>query len=391
LIGIFKIIFCVSLFLAIFAYLLYPITLFILVKARRLISKSERAIQANGNNYSISVIIAVRNEEKIIREKLENTLLLKARLLQHEGEVEIIVASDGSEDLTNQIVREYQDRGIELVFIPKPCGKESAQREAIKHATGDIIVFTDARSMLDTEALKNILKYFLDDAVGAVSSVDRMIDDGKSGSGERLYLAYEMCLRRLESEYFSLIGLSGSCFAVRRDICEDLRVNIPSDFSLLIRAREKGLRGVQADDVICSYKSVGSDEKEFRRKIRTVLRGMTAFFSNLHIIKPIQDFKFTFLLLSHKLMRWLAPVFLLVAFIISYILFREAYFYSIFFILGVSFILVAVIGYVLPGLRKNVIVKAVLFFAITNLAVLVAWWKYIRGDRVVSWTPSSEL
>jgi hypothetical protein len=138
--------------------------------------------------------------------------------------------------------------------------------------------------MLGVDAIERFAAYFEDPMVGAVSSVDKVISSSGQGSGEGMYVRYEMWLRALESRFLSLVGVSGSCFAVRREICADLRSDIPSDFALLLASRRRGLIGVNAPDVVATYESVADEKAEFGRKVRTVLRGLTTLFACYEVL-----------------------------------------------------------------------------------------------------------
>ncbi len=236
---------------------------------------------------SVAIIITVRNEAKVIESKLTDTLELeyggmtiRENLAQRTGRVEVLVASDCSDDTTDEVVNSFSSLGVKLVRLGERGGKERAQREAIDQCRTELIVFTDAKIKLNQKAVDNFVTYFRDPSVGAVSSVDEVIADDGSSSGEGFYVRYEMWLRSQESKFNSLVGLSGSCFAVRRCVAENIRTDIPSDFALLIEAQRQGLRGVHAPDVIGSYKAVRTEKEEFSRKVRTVLRGITAFLPN---------------------------------------------------------------------------------------------------------------
>ena len=149
--------------------------------------------------------------------------------------MQIIVASDGSTDATNEIVREYRDRGIELLDVKDRKGKENAQKEAIKIARGDIVVFSDVATVIDTSGVSEIVANFADPAVGCVSSEDKMLEDESCApGGEGAYVKYEMWLRGLECAVNSVVGLSGSFFAARREVCLDFSPKMQSDFRTLL-------------------------------------------------------------------------------------------------------------------------------------------------------------
>ena len=224
--------------------------------------------------------------------------------------------------------------------------------------------------------------------VGAVSSNDRVESDDAQSSGEGFYVRYEMWLRSLESEYDSLIGLSGSCFAVRAEVCQDFATDIPSDFALLLEAVKRGLRGVHGEDVIASYKAVRTEQEEFSRKVRTVLRGITALLKRREFLNVTTYGTFAWQLISHKLIRWLVPWFALLAALSGLILALVYPAFHLLALLILTFFVCAAIGYRSERARGTLICKLPLFFVLTNAAIAVAWIKYAQGARSVQWDPS---
>lgn len=338
-----------------------------------------------------AIIITARNEASALREKLENTLSLQYRAnALRDSDVEIIVASDASDDDTDSIALEYAKYGVKLVRIEERRGKEFAQSQAVKHTNADIILFTDAKTSLASDALVNCMRYFGDTCVGAVSSVDKVVDrtDGE-GSGEGFYVRYEMWLRDLESDVGSLVGLSGSCFAVRRSVCENFRTDIPSDFALLLQAKRLGYRGVLANDMICSYLAVKTHGQEFRRKVRTVLRGITTLFACKEVLNPFKFGFFAFQLISHKLFRWLVPYFMLLCGVVSLIGAGSSFILAFIFLCAIAICALASVGAIFTSLQRYKVIKVCLFFLITNMAILVSWFHFFRGQRTVQWTPSA--
>jgi hypothetical protein len=225
---------------------------------------------------SVSFIIAAHNEAKRITEKIENTL----RQDYPSDRFEIIVASDGSTDATDEIVRSYADRRVRLIRPDQRRGKEYAQRTAIAAARGEVLVFSDVATRLDPDGVRQIVMSFDDPSVGCVSSVDRMIGSDGRPSGEGGYVRYEMQLRALESRVGSLVGLSGSFFAARREVCTPWPVDIPSDFTTVLNAVTRGLRGVSDGNAIGYYTDLADTSKEYSRKVRTVVRGISALLTH---------------------------------------------------------------------------------------------------------------
>lgn len=373
-----------------YSYFGYPLVLVVI----NFFIKHKRASDSFSKPDSATIIITCRNEEGIIAEKLENTLALKIgkntvleELKNPNSKVQVIVASDASNDDTHAIVEGYESIGVMLVKLDQRKGKESAQKEAIKYAEHPIIVFTDAKIFLASDILNNILEEFSDPSVGAVSSKDKVIDQGGT-SGEGAYVKYEMWIRKLETKIYSLVGLSGSCFAVHKDITSNFPTEVPSDFCMLIEARKSGLRGVHSDSVIAEYKAVVSSEAEFSRKVRTVVRGMRSVWlykKDLYI--PTDKF-LLFQILSHKICRWLVPFFMIFSFVASFILFLNSVIWMLIFVGYVLLFGLALKGHLDAASRENIFVKLSLFLVLSNLGILIAWFKFLTGDKQVSWNPS---
>lgn len=204
-----EILFSGSIILIFFAYLGYPISLSFLGIFRK------KAVKKALFFPDVTIIITAYNEEKRIRKKLNNTLGLE----YPREKLQILVASDGSTDRTEAIVKEYEKNGIELLAIEERRGKENAQKQAVNLARADVIMFTDVATQLDPGGLKEIVTNFADPSVGCVSSEDQVIRKDGGPTGEGFYVCYEMWLRRLESRVNSLVGMSGSFFAARKLVC----------------------------------------------------------------------------------------------------------------------------------------------------------------------------
>lgn len=371
--------FWVLIFLIFFSYFGYPLTLAVLVKI------DSKKVKKESIFYPITLIITACNEEKRIREKLDNTSALDypSNLLQ------VIIASDGSTDATNDIVQEYAEHGFELLALSERQGKENAQKEAVSHATGDVIVFSDVATRIDPHGLRAIAANFADTSIGCVSSVDKVLGKDGQPCGEGAYVRYEMWLRDLESKVSSLVGLSGSFFAARKEVCQDFSGEMQSDFRTVLNSMKLGLRGVSDPNAIGYYPDVADNKREFDRKIRTVLRGQTVFFKNLEFLNIFRYGIFAYQYFCHKLLRWLVPVFMVIALVVNLILAFSAVFYTVILILHFAFYGLAGYGLIKPEALDRTIVKIPLYFLTVNAAILVAWYKYITGNRMVMWTPSS--
>lgn len=362
-----------------FAYFGYPLSLVVISKL------GIKEVKKKSILPSLTLIITACNEEKRIREKLDNTLTLEypSDLLQ------VIIASDGSTDETNNIVRDYAEHGFELLTLPERQGKENAQKEAVRCATGSIFVFSDVSTRIEPSGLKKIAANFADPTVGCVSSVDKVIGPDGKPCGEGAYVRYEMWLRGLETKVSSLVGLSGSFFAARKEVCQDFSGEMQSDFRTVLNSMKNGLRGVSDQDSIGYYPDVADNKREFNRKVRTVLRGQTVFFKNLEFLNPFHYGIFAYQYFCHKLLRWLVPVFMLFALVLNIFLISSSVFYFVILVLHLAFYGLAIWGLIRTESASQPLIKIPLYFLTVNAAILVAWVRYLRGNRMVMWVPSS--
>ena len=372
--------FVASVLLVFHAYVGYPLSLWLLGFCRG------RNTEKSPIYPMVTIVLTVYNEAKTIRQKIENMLCLE----YPKDMLQIIVASDGSSDETNRIVRDCLSSVVELLELPQRKGKEAAQKMAVQYAKGEILVFTDAATMLDVGALKEIVSNFADLSVGCVSSVDRFIDKDGKPAGEGMYVRYEMWLRRLESCLNSLVGLSGSFFAARKEVCKDFSSEMQSDFRTVLNSVKLGLRGVSDPSSVGYYRNIADEKQEFQRKMRTVLRGLTVFFNHLEFLNPFRYGLFSYQYFCHKLLRWLVPQFLLIAFVCNLMLVSKSPFFQ--FLLGLQ---VCVYGLALwgwkmgvPSSNLGIFTKIPTYFVIVNASIFVAWIRYLRGERVVMWAPS---
>ena len=367
-----------SVALVVYAYVGYPIALAIVARLR------SRAVKRADIRPRVSFIVAAHNEEGRIGDKLENTL----RQDYPRDRFEVIVASDGSSDRTDDIVRSFAAHDVRLVRGSERKGKEAAQQLAVAAAAGEILVFSDVATLLEPDGVGRIVRAFADDTVGCVSSVDQALDGNGRPSGEGLYVRYEMLLRRLETRVGGVVGLSGSCFAVRREVCRDWATDVPSDFNTVLCAVRLGLRGVLDGDTVGYYKTLPDRSKEFDRKVRTILRGIPVVMRNLSMLNPCRYGLFAWQLFSHKLCRWLAPVATLLAFGTNAALATASTLYLGIFVAQCGFYAVGIAGLFSQIVWRQTVLRIPAFFVLVTVSTLHAWYRYARGHPVLMWAPS---
>jgi glycosyltransferase involved in cell wall biosynthesis len=377
LITIIAIFFWFSIFMTFYAYFGYPSVLAILSLFLNKPTKQEYITPY------VSFIITAYNEEKSIVSKIENTLAQD----YPKDKLEIIVASDCSTDATDEIAKSHESKGVKLVRAPKRRGKENAQKCAVDVALGEILVFSDTATILDVSGVRNIVKSFADPTVGCVSSVDRFLNRDGEVSGEGAYVKYEMLLRTLESRVSTLVGLSGSFFATRKKLCNPWATDLQSDFNTLINSVKKGYRGVCDEGAIGYYRDLTENKQEFNRKVRTVVRGIRVFMGSLSMLNVFKYGLFSWQFFSHKLCRWLVPFWMIIAMVSNILLLRSSTLYLGLFILQSVFYALSLVGTMMTHTKKRTL-KLPSFFVAVNLSILMAWYKYSKGDNFNRWEPS---
>jgi glycosyltransferase involved in cell wall biosynthesis len=366
--------------LCVYSYFIYPVLLK-LIPSRKFYSHISKE---NVDLPRLTLIVTVHNEESRVQEKLENTLQIDypTELL------EVIVASDFSTDKTDSIVETYANKGVCLVRSDQRKGKEYAQLCAILKSHGEILVFSDVATQIPADAFRFLAARFADPQVGALSSEDRFISNDGSVVGEGAYVKYEMWLRRLESDRAGLVGLSGSFFAARRDVCADWDIYCPSDFNTALNTAKLGLVAITSSDVVGFYKDVEDSSLEYRRKMRTVIRGITAISRHPEVLNPFRMGMFAFQVWSHKIMRWGVPWFMAIFLLLTLALQGQGLIYTLALVAQLVFYTLAILGWISEKLRRNTLIKIIYFFVQTNLALAQATVSFVSGKRMTVWTPS---
>jgi len=355
-----------------FAYLGYPLVLL----AVRAVSPLR---VARADEFPpLSVIIAVHNGAGELAAKLEGTLAL-----DYPGELEILVTSDGSTDDTVAVAEGFAERGVVVVSSPERGGKEAAQARAIARAKGEVLVFTDVGSNLEAGALRAIVRPFADPTVGSVSSQDQV----DSAEGEGAYVRFEMALRRLENEATTLVGLSGSFFAVRRSQADPWPVDLASDFRNALESARRGLRAVAEPDARAHFKATSDPAAEWRRKVRTVRRGLAVLSAYRDLLHPRYG-RAALSLWGHKVARFTSPFALVALFVASGLGAAQSPWLAALFAAQLVGYGLGLAALAVPAVAELRLARLAMFFLIVNASMLVAWGHHLRGERAVTWSPT---
>jgi cellulose synthase/poly-beta-1,6-N-acetylglucosamine synthase-like glycosyltransferase len=363
-----------------YVYAGYPVLVFLV---SRLFSKTVRRAAIEPR---VTILITAFNEDRAIREKLENTL----RIDYPADKLEILVASDGSTDRTDEIVGEFADRGVKLFRQEGRVGKTATQNNAVEHATGEIILFSDATTTYLADVFQNILPNFADDSVGCVAGrlVYTDAEGTGVGKGARGYWNYETFLKSAESRACSLIGASGCLYAVRKAAYEPMYPEACSDFLICTSIYRKGLRSVFEPDAVCFEQTNRRAFDEWRMRVRVISQTFTDLWRNRDMLDPWRSGFFAVELVSHKVLRYAVPVILAFMLMASVLLAVTHPFYTLAAVLQLIFYSLALAGWLIERSGRRLTLLAMpLYFVLANLAAVVAFYKFLRGETYARWEP----
>src|SRR5437762_18630 len=339
---------------------------------------------------SISITIPVHNEAEVIAGTLERILELDYPAERRQ----ILVVSDASSDGTDKIVSGLADRGVELLRLPERRGKTAAENAARAHLRGTIIVNTDASVRIALQALKPLVAAFADPTVGVASGRDVSVArvGAEANAGESTYVGYEMWVRDLETRVSGIVGASGCLYAIRAElhrqlVPEDLR----RDVGAALLARRRGYRAVSVPEAICFVPRGASLRQEYRRKVRTMARGLRTLWWLRGLLDPLRWGRFAWMLASHKLCRWVVPWALLGAVAaLAGLATGEGRGWSRGVLAGLAVVAgLGAAGWWWPeGKRPPRLLALAAYLFAGNVAALHAWLLALQGGRTAVWEPT---
>ena len=368
-----------------YSYLAYPA----LLKAVSLFKPSRRDSGSPPDWPAITITVPCFNEERSIGATLESLLALDYPAERRH----VLVISDASTDGTDDVVRSYADRGVELLRIPRRAGKTAAENAAAPHLRGEIVVNTDATIRIQPGALKELVAAFQDPTVGVASGRDVSVGNAESAGnqGESGYVGYEMWIRSLETRVGTIVGASGCFFATRRELyARDFPEALSRDFASCLIVRERGYRAVSVDAALALVPRASSLRAEYRRKIRTMARGLGTLHYKRHLLNPFRYGAFSLMLFSHKLCRWLFQLMLPLLVIGAALEAVEHPWLAPWLLAGAALACgVAALAWWWPGDRPMpTLLSAPGYFFWSNVAGLVAWIRFFRGQYQPVWEPT---
>jgi len=367
-----------------YIYLGYPILVWLVSKIRR-----GRPVLKKGFEPELTLIISAYNEAASIHQKIENSLSLD----YPSEKLEILVVSDASSDGTDDIVLGYASRGVRLLRMEKRSGKTLGLNHAVSIAKGEVIVFSDANAFYDRDALRYLAAPFSDPEVGYVTGASHYIQkkDSFVGWSEALYWTYDLRIKELESEVSSMVGADGAMYAIRRVLYTPLKPQDINDFLNPLQIVAKGYRGIFEPAAVCHESTVSRFGEEYRRKVRIVSRSLRGLMQISGLLNPCRFGFYSIQLLSHKLLRWMTPLFIFSIALSNIALWSEGGIYRWVGHAQLFCYALALTGFLLSllGLRLRFF-SLPYYFVLMNLASLHAIWKSMRGQVQATWEPERE-
>ena len=382
-----KLILLISLLTIFYSYIGYGILLWLLIKVRNIFQKTFHPKNRDFKYYPVSLIIAALNEEKIISEKIENSLSLDypKELLQ------IIIICDGSTDSTFEIASSYND--LLVLHQAKREGKIAAIHRAIKFAKNPIIIFSDANTLLNNSSIKKIVRHYDSPIVGGVAGEKKLSTPSSNstvGSGESLYWKYESLLKKLDSDFYTVVGAAGELFSIRKELYEYPGDNILlDDFIISLKICQRGFRVLYEPEAYAIEDPSLSLKEEKKRKIRISAGGFQSIIVMRSLLNIFKYPKLSFQYISHRVLRWtICPLLLPFVFITNLILALKAedYFYKILLACQISFYSLAIIGWVLSKLKSNYkLFYGPYYFVFINISLYQGFYRFLKGNQTVLW------
>ncbi len=379
-------IFWISFFILFYTYFGYGLVLWCLWK----VGKKRVALDllSDAALPEVTVIVAAYNEEPFIEDKIKNTLALD----YPKEKIKFFLVTDGSTDATVEIARRYSL--IKVFHENKRMGKIHAVNRVMKLVDTPVVVFSDANTALNKNAIKQIVRHYQDQRVGGVAGEKRIIAhgaDSAAASGEGIYWRYESALKKMDSDIYSVVGAAGELFSLRTSLFEEPPDNtIIEDFYVSLRIASRGYRFAYEPEAYAIETASISVQEEWKRKVRITAGGFQAMIFLRDLLNPFRHGLLSFQYISHRVLRWtLAPLSLLLLLLSNIALAIEAPFYAVFLLLQVLFYLVGLLGHILR--TKKIKMKGFFvpyYFLVMNVSVFAGLVKFISGKQSVVWEKS---
>ncbi|MDP2644574.1 MAG: glycosyltransferase [Desulfobacterales bacterium] len=348
----------------------------------------QHPVKTGSHLPSVSLVISVYNEDRILKKKIENALGLD----YPENLMEIAIVSDGSTDRTNDIIHSYaqRDRRIIPCIEPKNQGKTACLNDFLPKLGGEIILFSDANSFYDKDLIHKIVRPFTDESIGFVTGSTRYYSPSGSKIVEApgLYSRIERKIKSLESKIGSCVGADGAVFAMRKALFSPMQAHDINDIVIPFQIVKQGYRGILEEETLCEEEASQAATGQLRRQVRITSRTLRAIFNHKTLLNPFRFPLFSIEIISHKLMKFTAPFFMLLFLITNILLaWRGRLVYQIILFMQIFLYFLSLAGFLRQKkMIRNRWVDFCHTFILINVAYAIGWFKYARGETYTSWT-----
>ena len=368
-----KILFWASLIIVFYTYIGYGILLYIIIRVKRLFwgSPQKAVLPADDELPSMTLMICAYNEEDVVAEKMENTLALD----YPKDKLRIMWVTDGSSDRTNELLKAYPE--VDIVFSPERRGKTAALKHGLRELKTRYVAFTDANTMINAGALREIARLFTDPTVGCVSG-EKRVAARKAGEmaaeGEGLYWKYESTLKRWDNELYSTMGAAGELYAMDPKLCREVPDEaLLDDFMMSMYVVQAGKRIAYTPDAYAQEYGSANIFEESKRKRRIAAGGLQSIWWLRSMLNPFHQPLVTFQYVSHRVLRWsITPVAMVLLLLVNIALVAmgAGNFYTVILILQILFYLMALAGWLLNRYGyKNKLLYTAYYFIFMNFNV----------------------
>lgn len=366
-----------------YTFIGYGIILYVLVRIKQL--RASKPVCVPVHEPPVTLIVPAYNEMDCIAQKVQNCLELE----YSSEKLRLLFVTEGSTDGTTEYVQQFPQ--LSVIGGAERRGKVAAMNVAMQQVSTPVVVFTDANTLLNRQAIRLLVQHYHNPEIGAVSGEKRILmneQEEAAGAGEGIYWKYESLLKRLDAELYSIVGAAGELFSLRTELYQPVEPDtLLDDFVISLRIAGKGYRVAYEPKAIAAERPSASVAEEMKRKIRICAGGFQAMVRLRYLLNPFRYGILTFQYVSHRVFRWtVAPLCLPVLFISNFLLWNASWLYQVVFVLQLAFYGLAAIGYLMEKKRLRIKLFFIPFyFSFMHYSVFPGFVRYLRGNLSGTW------
>ena len=386
--------FWLFLFILFYTYIGYALLLYVAVQLKKLLFPEKSNQFYPDYEPHVCLFVTAYNEQDYVRQKVENSFSLD----YPKEKVQYVWITDGSDDGTPALLKKYEP--LEVYHSEKRRGKMHAMNRGMKFVKAPIVIFSDTNTLLNKNAIREIVQKFSNKKVGCVAGEKRIIEnetEGAAAAGESLYWKFESLVKKLDSDLNSAVGAVGEIFAIRTELFEEVETDtILDDFMISLRIAQKGYKIAYTPNAYAEETASLNIKEELKRKTRIAAGGIQTLLRMPSLLNPIRFGLLSWQYISHKVLRWtIAPFSLLLIFIFNFLIvlkkgsWSQPDFYTMFFYFQVCCYLLSLVGWYLENNKLRFKLLFIpYYFASINYAAMKGFFRFFRGKQSVNWEKS---